>query len=114
MGKIVKQLDFDDLFRAKPDSGEYPWNPSRFTEDDLLKRSMTRKRIENPGLNYAPNAPFFDNNEGVTSEYEVFDGIGRFDRPVKIMTLMKVEPNTKQRPQDQPDFNPDLGRSLSH
>lgn len=105
-GKIVRQLDFNDLFRAKPDSGEYPWNPSRFTEDDLLKRSMTRKRIENPGLNYAPNAPFFDNNEGVTSEYEVFDGIGRFDRPVDY-NFDEGRPNTKQRPQDQPDFNPD-------
>ena len=105
-GKIVKQLDFNDLFRAKPESGEYPWNPSRFTEDDLLKRSMTRKRIENPGLNFAPNAPFFDDNEGVTPEYEVFDGIGRFNRPLDY-DFEEGRPNTTQRPQDQPDFNPD-------
>jgi len=104
-GKIVKQLDFNDLFRAKPDSGEYPWNPSRFTEEDLLKRSMTRKRIENPGLNFAPNAPFFDSNEGVTREYEVFDGIGRFNR-TEDYSFEEGRPVTKQRPQDQPDFDP--------
>jgi hypothetical protein len=104
-GKIVKQLDFNDLFRAKPDSGEYPWNPSRFTEEDLLKRSMTRKRIENPGLNFASNAPFFDGNEGVTREYEVFDGIGRFNR-TEDYSFEEGRPVTKQRPQDQPDFDP--------
>ena len=104
-GKIVKQLDFNDLFRAKPDSGEYPWNPSRFTEQDLLKRSMTRKRIENPGLNFASNAPFFDGNEGVTREYEVFDGIGRFNR-TEDYSFEDGRPVTKQRPQDQPDFDP--------
>ena len=104
-GKIVKQLDFNDLFRAKPDSGEYPWNPSRFTEEDLLKRSMTRKRIENPGLNFASNAPFFDGNEGVTREYEVFDGIGRFNR-TEDYSFEDGRPVTKQRPQDQPDFDP--------
>lgn len=105
-GKIVRQLDFNDLFRAKPDSGEYPWNPSRFNEEDLLKRSMTRKRIENPGLNFASNAPFFDGNEGVTPEYELFDGIGRFNRPVDY-DFEEGRANTTQRPQDQPDFNPD-------
>jgi hypothetical protein len=104
-GKIVKQLDFNDLFRAKPDSGEYPWNPSRFTEEDLLKRSMTRKRVENPGLNFASNAPFFDGNEGVTREYEVFDGIGRFNR-TEDYSFEEGRPVTKQRPQDQPDFDP--------
>jgi hypothetical protein len=104
-GKIVKQLDFNDLFRAKPDSGEYPWNPSRFTEEDLLKRSMTRKRVENPGLNFASNAPFFDGNEGVTREYEVFDGIGRFNR-TEDYSFEDGRPVTKQRPQDQPDFDP--------
>ena len=104
-GKIVKQLDFNDLFRAKPDSGEYPWNPSRFNEEDLLKRSMTRKRVENPGLNFASNAPFFDGNEGVTREYEVFDGIGRFNR-TEDYSFEEGRPVTKQRPQDQPDFDP--------
>lgn len=104
-GKIVRQLDFNDLFAAKPDTGDYPWNPSRFTERDLLKRSMTRKRVENPGLNFAPNAPFFDQNEEVTQEYELFDGIGRFNRPFDY-DFDEGRANTKQRPQDQPDFNP--------
>jgi len=104
-GKIVKQLDFNDLFRAKPETGEYPWNPSRFTEQDLLKRSMTKKRVQNPALNFVSNAPFFDDNKEVTSEYEVFDGIGRFNRPVAY-DFETGRPLTRQRPEDQPDFNP--------
>ena len=51
-GEISKRLDFDDLFRAKPTSGDYPWNPSRFNEQDLIKRSMSRKVTLNPDLNF--------------------------------------------------------------
>lgn len=104
-GDITRRLDFNDLFRAKPDTGDYPWNPSRFTEGDLLKRAMTRKLVENPTLDYVPNAPFFDNNEKVTPEYEVFDGIGRFNRP-EDYDFDTGRALTKQRPEDQPDFNP--------
>lgn len=104
-GRIVRQLDFNDLFRAKPDTGEYPWNPSRFTEQDLLKRAMTKKRVENPSLNFVSNAPFFDDNKEVTPEYEVFDGIGRFNRP-EDYDFDNGRPITTQRPEDQPDFNP--------
>jgi len=103
-GDIVKKLDFNDLFRSKPDTGEYPWNPSRFTEQDLLKRAMTKKLIENPDLQFVSNAPFFDNNEAVTPEYEVFEGIGRFNRPVAY-DFETGRPITSQRPEEQPDFN---------
>lgn len=104
-GDIAKRLDFNDLFRSKPETGEYPWNPSRFTEQDLLKRAMTRKLTQNPTLEYVPNAPFFDHNEKVTPEYEVFDGIGRFNRP-EAYDFNNGRPLTRQRPEDQPDFNP--------
>jgi hypothetical protein len=105
IGTITKQLDFNELFRAKPETGEYPWNPSRFTDQDLLKRAMTKKLVQNPTLNFVSNAPFFDDNKEVTPEYEVFEGIGRFNRPVDY-DFDTGRPNTEQRPEDQPDFNP--------
>ena len=105
-GEISKRLDFDDLFRAKPTSGDYPWNPSRFNEKDLIKRSMSRKVTLNPDLNFVGNTPFFDDNTEVTAEYELFEGLGRFDRPVDY-DFEEGRARTTQRPQEQPDFNAD-------
>ena len=103
-GQTARRLDFGDLFRAKPETGEYPWNPSRFTERDLLKRMMTRKVTLNPTLSFTPNTPFFDGNEGVTEAYDMF-GLGRFNRP-EDYDFNEGRARTPQRPQDQPDFNP--------
>lgn len=103
-GQISKRLDFGDLFRAKPETGEYPWNPSRFTERDLLKRMMTRKITLNPSLSFTPNTPFFDDNKEVTEAYDMF-GLGRFNRP-EDYDFDEGRARTPQRPQDQPDFNP--------
>lgn len=105
-GQIGKRLDFDDLFRAKPETGEYPWNPSRFTDRDLLKRAMTNKVTLNPDLNFVGNTPFFDDNSEVTSQYELFEGLGRFNRP-EDYDFNEGRARTFQRPQDQPDFNPE-------
>jgi hypothetical protein len=105
-GQVSKKLDFHDLFASKPATGDYPWNPSRFSERDLMKRMMTRKETLNPVLNFVGNAPFFDGNEnGVTPEYELFDGLGRFNRP-EDYDFNEGRGKTAQRPQDQPDFNP--------
>ena len=76
---IAKRLDYIELFSAKPNFNYYPWNPSRFTNRDLTKRAMAKKLTQNPGLNFVGNAPFFDGNENVTADYEVFEGIGRFN-----------------------------------
>ena len=104
-GRIRKNLDFDELFRAKPERGGYPWNPSRFTEKDLTNRVMTRKRQLNPTLNFVQNSPFFDDNSEVNSDYELFEGLGRFNRPMDY-DFNEGRAKTAQRPQDQPDFNP--------
>lgn len=105
-GQVSKKLDFHDLFASKPATGDYPWNPSRFNERDLMKRMMTRKETLNPALNFVGNAPFFDGNQnGVTPEYELFDGLGRFNRP-KDYDFYEGRGRTTQRPQEQPDFNP--------
>ena len=103
-GEIAKRLDFDDLFRAKPETGDYPWNPSRFNERDLLKRSMTRKVTLNPDLNFVGNTPFFDDNDP-NATYELFEGLGRFNRP-EDYDFDEGRARTEQRPQQQPDFNP--------
>ncbi len=105
-GQITKRLDFDELFRSKPSTGEYPWNPSRFDERDLLKRMMTRKTTLNPTLNFVGDSPFFDDNGQVTPQYELFDGLGRFNRP-EDYDFDEGRARTAQRPQDQPDFNPE-------
>ena len=106
-GQIGKRLDFADLFRSKPETGAYPWNPSRFNQEDLLKRMMTRKITYNPDLNFAPNTPFFDDNSEVTPQYELFEGLGRFDRErPEAYDFTEGRPKTAQRPQDQPDYNP--------
>lgn len=102
-GQIGKRLDFADLFRSKPETGAYPWNPSRFTQEDLVKRMMTRKITYNPDLNFAPNTPFFDDNSEVTPQYELFEGLGRFNRP-EDYDFNEGRAKTMQRPQDQPDY----------
>ena len=104
-GQIPKRLDFDELFSSKASSGEYPWNPSRFTSRDLLKRAMTRKTNLNPDLNFVGNSPFFDGNKDVTPDYELFEGLGRFNRPIDY-DFDEGRARTEQRPQNQPDFNP--------
>ena len=102
-GQIAKRLNFDDLFRSEPESGQYPWNPSRFGQQDLMRRAMTRKMTLNPELEFVGNTPFFDGNEEVTEAYDMF-GLGRFDR--QEYDFDEGRAKTSQRPQDQPDFNP--------
>jgi len=104
-GQIPRKLNFNDLFRAKPETGAPPWNNSRFTEIDLINRLMSRKETLNPNLNFVSNSPFFDDNEKVTPSYEMFEGLGRFERPVAY-DFDEGRPRTKQRPQEQPDYDP--------
>ncbi len=104
-GQIKKRLNFNELFSTKSTTGQYPWNPSRFTEEDLANRVKSRRLTLNPDLNFLGNSPFFDNNEGVNPKYELFEGGGRFDRPVDY-DFETGRANTSGRPQNQPDFDP--------
>tara|TARA_R100000742_G_C4269198_1_gene87655 strand:+ start:289 stop:906 length:618 start_codon:yes stop_codon:yes gene_type:complete len=105
-GDIGTNLDFGDLFRSKSKQGDYPWNPSRFTTADLTKRAQSRKLNLNNDLNFVENSPFFDENPDETNEkYEMFEGIGRFARGENY-SFEEGRPNTIQRPQEQPDFDP--------
>lgn len=91
-----RQLNFDDLFSAKSDSGTAPWTPSRFESTDLLRRIQTRKLKFNPGLQFVGDDPL---------QFEVFSGIGRFNRR-EDYDFNNGRALTKQRPEDQPGFNP--------
>ncbi len=90
-----RQLNFDDLFSAKADSGTAPWTPNRFDSSDLLRRIQTRKLRFNPGLQYVGDD---------AQKLEVFAGIGRFNRR-EDYDFNVGRALTKQRPEDQPGFN---------
>jgi hypothetical protein len=66
---------------------------------------MTRKRTLNPDLNFVSNSPFFQTNTDDSSSYELFEGLGRFNRP-ESYDFNEGRPLTEQRPENQPDFNP--------
>ena len=103
-GEVGKRLDFQELFKQKARVSQYPWNPDRFTQDDLLKRQQTKKLKLNPDLNFVGNSPFFDSNEEVNPSYELFDGVGRFNRPMDY-DFESGRPLTAGNPRLQPDFN---------
>ena len=91
-----KQLNFDDLFTAKADSGTAPFTPSRFESTDLLRRIQTRKLRFNPGLQFVGED---------AQQFEVFANIGRFNRK-EDYDFNVGRALTKQRPEEQPGFNP--------
>lgn len=107
-GRISSQLNFRDLFRDKyaTEHGGSPWVPSRYTFEDLTKAVQNRKVINNPRLNYVPNSPFWDaKNELDPKQYEMFEGLGRFNR--SDYDFDEGRALTKVRPQQQPDFSED-------
>jgi len=65
---------------------------------------MTRKVTLNPDLNFVGNTPFFD-DKNTDTDFQVFEGLGRFNRP-EDYDFNEGRARTTQRPQDQPDFNP--------
>jgi len=105
-GRIGSQLNFRELFRNQydTDTGGSPWAPSRYTSEDILKSIQSRKVKLNPRLNFVPNSPFWDDkNKLPDSKYEMFEGLGRFERD--SYDFENGRALTKVRPQDQPDFN---------
>lgn len=105
-GRIPTQLNFRDLFRDKhaTETGGSPWVPSRYTFEDLTKAIQNRKVIHNPKLNYVPNSPFWDDeNQLDPKQYEMFEGLGRFNR--SDYSFEEGRALTKVRPENQPDFS---------
>ena len=106
-GRVVRQLNFNDLFASKPSTGAPPWTPSRFKAEHLTNALQTRKATLNPRLRFVGNSPFFDDeNQLDPKDYELFEGLGRFDRP-EAYDFNEGRALTRNRPQNQPDFNPE-------
>ena len=106
-GRAVRKLKFNDLFAPKPSTGAPPWTPSRFKAEHLTNALQTRKATLNPRLRFVGNSPFFDDeNQLDPKDYELFEGLGRFDRPVAY-DFNEGRALTRNRPQNQPDFNPE-------
>jgi hypothetical protein len=106
-GRVSRKLNFNDLFASKPATGAPPWTPSRFKAEHLTNALQTRKATLNPRLRFVGNSPFFDDeNQLDPKDYELFEGLGRFDRPVAY-DFNEGRALTRNRPQNQPDFNPE-------
>ena len=106
-GRVSRQLNFNDLFASKPSTGAPPWTPSRFKAEHLTNALQTRKATLNPRLRFVGNSPFFDDeNQLDPKDYELFEGLGRFDRP-QAYDFNEGRALTRNRPQNQPDFNPE-------
>jgi len=106
-GRMVKQLNFRTLFESKPETGAPPWTPSRFKAEHLTNALQTKKATLNPRLRFVGNSPFFDDeNQLDPKDYELFEGLGRFDRP-QAYDFNEGRALTRNRPQNQPDFNPE-------
>jgi len=88
-------LNFDELFSSSLALGQYPGNPSRFNQSDLLRKMMTRKLSLNPGLNFVGDT---------AEEYEVFAGLPNFNR-VQEYDFQNGRALTPQRPEEQPGYN---------
>jgi hypothetical protein len=106
-GRVSRQLNFNDLFASKPSTGAPPWTPSRFKAEHLTNALQTRKATLNPRLRFVGNSPFFDDeNQLDPKDYELFEGLGRFNRPTAY-SFEDGRALTRNRPQNQPDFNPE-------
>lgn len=105
-GRVSRKLNFNDLFESKPETGAPPWTPSRFKAEHLTNALQTRKATLNPRLRFVGNSPFFDDeNQLDPKDYELFEGLGRFDRP-EAYDFNEGRALTRNRPQNQPDFDP--------
>jgi len=103
-GEVGKRLDFNDLFKSKSFTGQYPWSPSRFGAQDLRKRTQTRKLTFNPDLNFVSNSPYFKEGVRVQEPYEVFEGLGHFSHEDYDFTEGRAR--IEADPKAQPDFDP--------
>jgi hypothetical protein len=96
-GKIKKS--FADNFRVSANKGiggQYPWDPGRSTEQDILNRVQSAKITLNPRLGRVDDqAPL---------NHQLFIGLGKFVRHENY-DFQEGRPLTDHRPQNNKDFN---------
>lgn len=98
-----KNLNYADLFTVPATSFETPFSPGRFSETDIRKNIAARKLKLNPGLGFVE---FKEDEKGRVIPSEVFAGIGGPFRRDQDYDFENGRPKTRQRPEDQPDYNP--------
>ncbi len=98
-----KNLNYADLFTVPATSFETPFSPGRFSETDIRKNIAARKLKLNPGLGFVE---FKEDEKGRVIPSEVFAGIGGPFRRDQDYDFESGRPKTRQRPEDQPDYNP--------
>lgn len=98
-----KNLNYADLFTVPATSFETPFSPGRFSETDIRKNIAARKLKLNPGLGFVE---FKEDEKGRVIPNEVFAGIGGPFRRDEDYDFETGRPKTRQRPEDQPDYNP--------
>lgn len=98
-----KNLNYADLFTVPADSFQAPFSLGRFTESDIRKSLTARKQKLNPGLGFVE---FKQDEEGRVIPNEVFAGIGGPFNRQRDYNFDTGRPNTKQTPEEQPDYNP--------
>jgi hypothetical protein len=98
-----KNLNYADLFTVPATSFETPFSPGRFSETDIRKNIAARKLKLNPGLGFVE---FKEDEKGRVIPSEVFAGIGGPFRRDQDYDFETGRPKTRQRPEDQPDYNP--------
>ena len=97
------KVDYATLFATPADSFQTPFSPGRFTETDIRKSLAARKQKLNPGLGFVE---FKQDEEGRVIPNEVFAGIGGPFNRQRDYNFDTGRPNTKQTPEEQPDYNP--------
>jgi hypothetical protein len=65
------KIDYAQSFSARPSRGEPPFNVNRFSSKELTNKLVTKKLALNPRLNFTGNQP---------EQFELFSGLGRFNR----------------------------------
>jgi hypothetical protein len=88
------KLDFQQLFATKPETGDAPWTPSRFSSTDLFNRLQTRKLKLNPNLGFMG----YEDQDNI-----VFKNLGSFKRK-ESYDFENGRPLTENNPRMQPGF----------
>jgi len=73
--KVETRLITLNLSSARPSRGEPPFNVNRFSSKELTNKLVTKKLALNPRLNFIGNQP---------EQFELFSGLGRFNRTEKL------------------------------
>ena len=82
--KLRSNVDYASVFGVNADSGEPPFTLNRLGSDQLTNSLVTQKLERNPRLNFIGDSP-----DANAEAFELFAGLGRFDREMYDFTTGK-------------------------